>query len=62
MRFSSNFSWKFLLLIFCIFIAVSEVNNKFPRKNSYFQGVSSALEKTSQIPALFKEFNDLHER
>ena len=31
----------------------------FARNFSNFQGVSSALEITFQIPALFKEFKDL---
>jgi len=33
----------------------------FSRKNSHFQGASSAVEKIFWIPALFKEFKDLHE-
>ena len=35
--------------------------DQFSRKNSHIQGVSSALEMTFQIQALFKEFKDLHE-
>ena len=54
-----------LLIIFVFFISVNEVNiqysikfkvfSQFSRKNSRFQGVSSALEKTFQIPALCKD-------
>ena len=35
--------------------------DQFSRDNSHFQGVSSVLEMTLQIPTLFKEFKDLHE-
>ena len=34
--------------------------DQFSRKNFHFQGVSSALEMTFQIPALSKDFKDLH--
>jgi len=51
-----------------LFITVNKVNSKYikelgqsSRKNSHFQEVSSVLEITFQIPALFKEFKGLHE-
>ena len=53
-----------------LFIAVHEENSKTSQisgsfihfqKIYHFQGASSALEKTFQIQALFKEFKDLHE-
>ena len=50
-----------------LFIAVRKVQSKNSQtsrglsKNSHFQGVSSALEKTFQIQVLFKDFKDLHD-
>ena len=54
-----------------LFVAVKELNSKtltnfmecdhFSKKNFHFQGVSSALEMTFQIQALFKEFKELYE-
>ena len=69
-----NFSWIFPLNISALLLAAYEENSKhsqiskivinFQGKNSYFQGVPSALEKTFKILSihtLFKEFKDLHE-
>ena len=60
----------FFNLVFALFV-VNEENSKssqisrsvinFQGKNPRFQGVSSDLEMTLQIPALFKGFKDLHE-
>ena len=56
---------------FGLSIVVNEVNSRnsrtsknlinLSRKNSHFHGVSSGLEMTFQIQALFKDFKDLHE-
>jgi len=35
--------------------------DQFSMKNYHFQGVSSALEKAFQIPAVFKKFKDLNQ-
>jgi len=69
-RSSANFLLDMFFIYFCIFIAMNEVNSKhwkisrilinFSRRNSHFQGVSSAFEKKFQIPAFYKYFNDLH--
>ena len=62
----------FFKKIFVLLIAVNKENskiftnikkvNQFSRKNSHFQGVSSALEMKFQIQALFKEVKDLHKQ
>ena len=69
-RFSLNFLLDTSSNYFMgFFNAVNEVNSKnsqisrslinFQEKNSHLQGVSSALEMTFHIQALFKEFKDL---
>ena len=71
-RFSLNFLLDTSSNYFMgFFNAVNEVNSKnsqisrslinFQEKNSHLQGVSSALEMTFHIQALFKDFKDLHE-
>ena len=67
-KFTSMIFFKlFLDISFAYFLhfftAVNEVNSKnsiFKETFSFSKSFSSVLEKTFQIPALFKEFKDLH--
>ena len=60
----SNISFTYLLhFCFCKqkkFTSFKECD-QYLRKISHFQGFSSALKQTCQIPALFKEIKDLYE-
>ena len=58
-----TFFGYFFYIPFALFIALNEENSKHSQISTIpinCQGVSSALEKTFQRPALFKEFKDTH--